>query len=189
MNLAWIEPLAVITALLAVGLGVLGKRITWIFWLLSSTLYGWIFAQARLWADCGLQVMFFVAAVWGWRHWGKQSFYPVVMSLRASLLAVAAAFLGWLVLYALLLALGGQAAWGDAFVGAASLVAQVLMVRQRLEHWFFWLAANLVGVLLFWSQDLRATAGLYLLFAFMAIGGYWQWTKRLQALADDPSRL
>ena len=61
MTLAWIEPLAVITALLAVGLGVLGQRITWLFWVLSSALFGWIFAEAKLWADCGLQVMFFFA--------------------------------------------------------------------------------------------------------------------------------
>jgi len=46
LTLAWIEPLAVITALLAVGLGVLGQRITWLFWVLSSALFGWIFAEA-----------------------------------------------------------------------------------------------------------------------------------------------
>jgi len=186
LTLAWIEPLAVITALLAVGLGVLGQRITWLFWVLSSALFGWIFAEAKLWADCGLQVMFFFAALWGWRQWGRRSFQPVAMGGRARLVAVAVALLCWLGLYALLLLLGGRAALGDAFVGSASLVAQILMVRQRLEHWLFWLAANLAAVLLFWSQNLKATAGLYLLFALMAVGGYWHWKRQAFALGQEP---
>ncbi|NBT00047.1 MAG: hypothetical protein EBS61_05235 [Betaproteobacteria bacterium] len=68
---------------------------------------------------------------------------------------------------------------GDAFVASFSLIGQVLMVRQRLEHWLFWLVANLTGVGLFWVQGLKATAGLYLVFALLALIGLRQWQKQI----------
>ncbi|MEY3154131.1 MAG: hypothetical protein RL109_549 [Pseudomonadota bacterium] len=179
MSHAWIEWLAVFTALTAVGLGVLGRRITWIFWLISSLLYLRIFAEAKLWADTALQLVFMLAAVWGWLRWGRQVFSPGVMPMRARLVALTCACLCWLALYGLLTRMGGQAVLADAFVGAFSLVAQILMVRQRIEHWLFWLAANLMGVGLFWLQGLKATAALYLLFALLALVGLRQWQRQL----------
>jgi len=186
LSLVWIEPLAVINALLAVGLGVMGKRITWLFWVSSSLLYGWIFAQARLWADSALQLVFLAAAVWGWQSWGRSDFCPGFMSLAQRSMALLCAVVLWSALSAVLLATGGSAPLADAFVGANSLVAQVLMVRQRTEHWLFWLAANLAGVGLFWSQELKATAALYLLFAAMALSGFWRWSRKVNP-SDEPS--
>jgi len=179
LSAAWIEWLAVFSALLAVGLGVLGRRVTWVFWVISSRCYLGIFAEAKLWADSGLQLVFILAAIWGWLRWGKQAFSPGLMALRGRLFALSSALLAWLALFGLLRLLGGEAALGDAFVAAFSLVAQILMVRQRLEHWLFWIAANLTGVLLFWIQGLKATAGLYLLFALLALIGFSQWRKQM----------
>lgn len=137
------------------------------------------FAEAKLWADTALQLVFMLAAVWGWLRWGRQVFSPGVMPMRARLVALTCACLCWLALYGLLTRMGGQAVLADAFVGAFSLVAQILMVRQRIEHWLFWLAANLMGVGLFWLQGLKATAGLYLLFALLALVGLRQWQRQL----------
>jgi nicotinamide mononucleotide transporter len=196
LSAAWIEWLAVFSALLAVGLGVLGRRITWVVWVISSLFYFAIFAQAKLWADSGLQLVFILAAIWGWLRWGKQAFLPGLMALRGRLLALLSALLTWLALFGLLSWLGGEAASGDAFVAAFSLVAQILMVRQRLEHWLFWIAANLTAVGLFWLQGLKATAGLYVLFALMALIGFSQWRRhmnqetwqRSEGLPQEPSQ-
>lgn len=191
MSHAWIEWFAVGSALLAVGLGVLGLRITWIFWVISSLFYLHIFAEARLWADSALQLVFIAAAIWGWLRWGRQVFSPGLMAMKARLIAIFCACLCWLVVYGLLTILGGHAALGDAFVASFSLIGQVLMVRQRLEHWLFWLVANLTGVGLFWIQGLKATAGLYLFFALLALIGLRQWQKQidLQVLSSQAAYL
>jgi len=172
-----LEWAAAAVALTAVGLGILGRRATWPFWILSSLLYAVVFAQSRLWADASLQFVFVAAAVWGWVSWGRVRFAPVHLGRRAYWLAwVSLAVLITLMQSGLRLA-GGSSVWGDAVVTSSSLLAQSLMVQQKVEHWHFWLLANLCGVWLFWSQHLLATAVLYAVFAALALAGWRHWTR------------
>jgi len=183
-GLAWViaaithpalEWVAAVLALAAVGLGVFGKRATWPMWMVASLLYALVFARSKLWADALLQFVFIAAACWGWLRWGQMHFAPAHLRLPHYLLAwLAAALLSSVLQLGLRLA-GGSAVWGDAVVTSASLVAQALMVQQKIEHWHFWLIANLCAVALFWSQQLLATALLYSVFAALALSGWYRW--------------
>jgi nicotinamide mononucleotide transporter len=172
-----LEWAAAAVALTAVGLGILGKRATWLVWILSSLRYAVVFVQSRLWADALLQLVFVAAAVWGWVIWGRVRFAPVHLGARAYWLAWALlAVLSTLMQSGLRLA-GGSSVWGDAVVTSSSLLAQTLMVQQKVEHWHFWLLANLCGVWLFWSQQLLATAWLYAVFGALALAGLRHWNR------------
>jgi nicotinamide mononucleotide transporter len=74
--------------------------------------------------------------------------------------------------------IGGVATWGDAFVFVGSLAAQVLMVREYVEAWPMWVAVNVVGVVLYGSQDLYFTAIFYAVLIGMAVVGWRSWGKR-----------
>ena len=65
-----LEFASVLLAFIGVGLGIVGTRWTWPFYFVSSLLYGWLFLSWHLPASAGMQVIFLVAAVWGWFTWG-----------------------------------------------------------------------------------------------------------------------
>jgi nicotinamide mononucleotide transporter len=71
-----LESLAAIVSFIGVWLGTTGKRITWPWWAASSALYMVFFYQADLFASAALQIVFIVAAVWGWRDWAPTGATP-----------------------------------------------------------------------------------------------------------------
>ena len=62
----------------------------------------------------------------------------------------------------------------------ASVLAQLLLMRRRLETWYGWLLVNTLAVPLFASRELYLTAGLYGLFWCNAWYGLYRWRCALQ---------
>lgn len=71
------------------------------------------------------------------------------------------------------------APYADAFVVVASLIAQWLMARKKIESWFFWITVDVVAIGVYLYKSLYVTTGLYTVFLFMAISGYFVWRKSL----------
>ena len=71
--------------------------------------------------------------------------------------------------------------YGDAFTTVASLIAQWLMARKRVESWFFWISVDVVAIGIYWYKDLFLTSGLYAAFLVLAIVGLFAWRKSLGA--------
>ena len=78
--------------------------------------------------------------------------------------------------------------WMDAFTTALSLGAQILQNRKKLEHWFFWITADLFYVYLYIARDLWLTSILYAIFLAMCIAGLRAWRDELPALRLPASR-
>jgi nicotinamide mononucleotide transporter len=68
-ELSYLEFFALIASLVGVGLGITGKRITWPWWAISAILYGILFLQWELFASAALQIVFIIAAIFGWFGW------------------------------------------------------------------------------------------------------------------------
>ena len=176
-----LELTAVITSATGVWLGTTGKRIMWPWYGMSGVLYGWLFFNYDLYASASLQLVFIAAAIWGWFGWGPQgaSSRNLSWALRASVLSVGTVI--WLLITPFLVSLGAAAALPDAFGLVFSVIAQVLMVLQFRENWVIWFVVNVVYVALFWSQDLKFTSLLYVVFAAIALRGWINWQKLQRA--------
>jgi len=172
-----LEFAAVIASLVGVWLGTTGKQIMWPWWALSSALYGWLFLNYDLYASAALQVVFIAAAIWGWFGWGPKG----AISKNLSWVKRAVIFVGgivtWLVITPWLISLGAAAAQPDAFGLVFSVIAQVLMVLEYRENWMLWFIVDALYVALYWSQDLKFTSLLYVLFTAIAIRGWINWQK------------
>ena len=181
-DLTVIECSAVVLAFVAIGLGIRGTRWSWPFYFLSSSLYGMLFLQFNLLASATLQLIFMAAAIWGWFSWGREG---VRLPSRLTRVQRTTGALGvlvlWTVLAPLLKSIGGAATWGDAFMLVGSLAAQLLMVRQKLETWPAWIIVNIVGAVLYASQELYFTALFYAALILMAVTGWRQWLARAAA--------
>ena len=153
--------------------------------LLNVAAYAWIFYEYRLYADAGLQVVYFGLNLVGWYLWlfgGENRTELQVrrtsrreLALIGLFIAAATGFLWWL-----LGKLGGAAKFWDALTTSISLSAQWLQSRKKLECWHLWILADVIYVPLYISRGLNLTALLYGVFLCMAVMGLLAWQKSVK---------
>lgn len=178
-----LELAGVATGVIAVALTVAEKPLCWPLGMVNVALFAVVFARARLYADAGLQVVYFVLCAYGWWQWlhggrggGKLEVGRVPVRVAAALAAGAAAFA---LALGTLLARATDAAFPflDSALAAGSLAAQFLQARKWLESWALWIALDVVYVGLYVAKQLQATALLYLLFVALAVAGHLSWRR------------
>jgi nicotinamide mononucleotide transporter len=178
-----VEAVAVLCGIGYILLAIRQRRACWIFGGLSTALYVWVFADARLYLQAVLQVLYVVLAVHGWRQWtreGGDGAGPVVRRLDLrSHGAVLAAVAGLTLVTAPLLAAWSDSAapWADSLGTWASIAATWLMIRKVAANWLWWIAVDGGLAVLFASQGLLFTAVLYVAFALLAVSGWRAWRR------------
>lgn len=174
-----LEFVAATTSLVGVYLGTTGKRITWPWWVLSSSLYGVFFYQVDLFASAMLQIVFIGAAIYGWFGWAPTGAVPGTISTRNRLRIAIATVVSVAFLSPVLADIGAAATWTDAFILVASLVAQLMMIYEKYETWMLWLIVNIVATIQYLSLGYWFTAVVYAIFAVVAIIGWKRWRDSL----------
>jgi nicotinamide mononucleotide transporter len=181
-----VEIAAFVFTLICVALTVRQNIWCWPTGIIGVSLYAVVFYQSKLYADMGLQAVYFVVSFYGWYHWlhGKGGeMLPATWATRRMLWGSIAAGAVGTVLLALLLTYHTDAAvpWGDSALTSFSLVAQWLLSRKHIENWIIWIIVDFFYVILFAYKDLNLTAVLYAIFFVLAILGYYEWKKTLVA--------
>ena len=184
----WLEPLAVATGVVSVYLSVRQKIWSWPTALVNVALYFAVFRDQKLYADMGLQVIYFGLSLYGWYEWlyGGANRTELRVSRAGSRMAItlmAIAVVGVGVLGTLFARFTDAALpYVDSATATTSLVAQWMMTRKVLENWAVWIAVDVVYVGMFIYKSLYLTAGLYAGFFVLAVMGHVQW--RRSYLAD-----
>lgn len=147
------------------------------------TCIGIVLAEARLYAEAGLQVFFFVVNAWGWFVWSRAKGTDEAVSVswmrngaRAGWLAATAALS---ITLGLLLARFTDAAlpMADSAVAGMSVAAQFLLTFRRIENWVLWIVVDVVSIALYVARDLPLLAVLYTAFLALSVLGLREWTK------------
>lgn len=169
------------------------NRLTWPVGLVSVLLFLVIYYQIRLYSDMLEQVYYLGASLYGWWYWSRTRSAPnappaVRYSTGRALLAYGLATAG------LAAALGGimsqihlwlpavfpaAAAYPylDALTTVMSLTAMWLMARQHIESWLYWIIVDGVGVWLYFRQDVKFIALLYVILLGLAVKGWSDWHR------------
>ncbi|MFQ1678212.1 nicotinamide riboside transporter PnuC [Pantoea dispersa] len=122
-DLSWIEAIGTLAGLLCIWLASQEKIINYLFGLINVTLFAVIFFQIQLYASLLLQLFFFVANVYGWYAWSRQtSNHEAALKIRWLPLPKA---IGW---------------------GAACVIAIALMTRC-IDPVFAFLTRTAVGLM------------------------------------------
>jgi nicotinamide mononucleotide transporter len=175
-----LEFIAAVTSFVGVLLGTTGKRITWPWWALSSALYGVFFYQVELYASAALQIIFIIAAVYGWKGWAPTGAVPGTTSARNRRYIAIGTIISVAALSPLLSSIGAAATWSDAFLLIGSLVAQVMMVYEKYEAWIVWLIVDIAGTVQYALLGYWFTAVLYAMFTVVAAIGWKRWHGSLR---------
>lgn len=160
---------------------------TWWTGIIGCALFALLFWQSRLYADVTLQLFFIVASAAGWWHWlrgdGRAQALPISRAPRRQLVA---ALSGGIIVAAIHGALlhrytDAYAPFVDSLVLCLSVVAQLMLIRRRLENWPLWLLVNTLAVPLFASRGLYLTAALYTVYWINALIAWRHWARLLAA--------
>ena len=184
LTLAWTELAAAALGLLNVVL--LVRRSVWNFpaAMAMVTLVGITLFEARLYAETGLQLFFFVVNGWGWYLWhaareGEAEQVPVGWMGRqarigwATVTVVLSLTLGW-VLHRFT---DAALPFADSAIAGASITAQLLLSLRRIENWVLWIAIDVASVALYIDRALYFLAALYVVLGIMSVLGLRAWRK------------
>ncbi|MEN9352163.1 MAG: hypothetical protein RL476_123 [Actinomycetota bacterium] len=174
-----LEFVAALTSLSAVILGTTKRRITWPWWALSSILYGVFFYQVDLFASAALQIIFVIAAIFGWFGWAPTGAVPGNVSGRDRLIIAIVTILSVAFLAPVLSEIGAAATWTDAFVLIGSLTAQLMMIYEKYETWIVWIIVDVVATVQYLLLGYYFTALLYGIFTVVAVVGWKRWHDSL----------
>lgn len=188
-DVTWVELLAFVLSLWMVGCNMRVHPLAWPLAIVSSALYGLLFAHFKLYGEASLQLFFIVVAGWGWWQWlrgrGEDGSALKVRRLGRTqgLWALAATLAAWPIVGALLDHItDSDVPYFDALPTVASVTGQILLGRKLIENWPVWVAVNVVSVALFYSKGLWLTVLLYALFTVLALAGWRAW-QRLEGRA------
>ncbi|WP_193212417.1 nicotinamide riboside transporter PnuC [Luteolibacter marinus] len=153
---------------------------SWPIGLANNVFFALLFWRARLFADFGLQGVYFALGVWGWWQWlhgGRNRGALKIARASAKEWVGIAVFLvaGTWGLRELLVVVNGAAPFFDALTTVLCLAAQYLLCRKRLENWWLWIAADLIYVPLYLSRGLPLTSLLYAGFIVLCVLGMKRW--------------
>jgi nicotinamide mononucleotide transporter len=192
--MSWLEVLGVVSGALAIALIARESVWGWPVSIVSSASYVFVFFQARLYADSGLQVCYVALSAYGWLAWWRGTTIGVsstVRVCRAPVAAVSAALsvgvCGSGVLYLVLARTDAVLPWLDAPSASFSLVGQWMQARKWIQNWPLWILVDLVYVGLYMLRALYLTAGLYLIFAAIAVMGWMIWHRTLTQRTTSPA--
>ena len=182
-----VEAIATVLGITSVFLLVRQNIWCWRPGIVMVTLYVFIFYDAKLYSDMGLQVYYIFMQVYGWVHWvrgGAANGQLPVTQLggrgRTAWLVVCAA--GTAALGFLMDAYTDAAlAYWDACTTVMSLVAQFLQARKLVECWVLWIAVDVLAVGIYLVKGLYITTGLYAVFLGLAGWGLIEWRRSLRA--------
>jgi len=201
---AW-EIVAAVLALAYLVLAMYKSLWCWVCAFVSSAIYVVLMAKQGLLMDSLLNAYYVVMAVYGYKTWtsskqGQGEMQVVTWTWSQHLLAavfivvfssvnsiVLQAIAPWLANASSKLGFGYvqvvRSPWWDSFVTWSSVVTTWMVARRVLENWLYWIVVDGVAAVLYWSRDLKYTAGLFIIYVVMVVYGYFQWRGKLRLAA------
>jgi nicotinamide mononucleotide transporter len=144
---------------------------------------GIVLVEAKLYAEAGLQVFFFVVNAWGWWLWSRvrdeESGVPVRWLSGPARFAWGIGTALFSVALGLSLSRWTDAAlpMADSAVTGMSVAAQFLLSFRRIENWVLWVVIDAVSIALYVIRDLHLLAVLYVAFLVLSVIGLREWTR------------
>lgn len=159
----------------------------WIVGSIMPAIYIVVLYKAGIYADCGMEVYYFFAGIYGLIIWlrGKTesgtkvdiSHTPRKLWTRLSLLFV--------VLFVAIAAFlrectDSQVPYIDSFTTTLSIIGMWMLSRKYIEQWGVWLVVDAVSSGLYIYKGIYGRSILYAIYTIMAIYGWYAWQKKLK---------
>lgn len=155
--------------------------------LISTSIFVYLLFKWQLIGDMMINGYYFVMSLYGWYIWTRKidSTHVTPISkttkqeqLLGSIIFIATLFLVFLVYHFFDMWIG-WVAYVDTLTTALFFVGMWLMAKRKIEHWMFWIVADIISVPLYFYKGLTFSSLQYLGFTIIAIFGFLAWKKLL----------
>jgi nicotinamide mononucleotide transporter len=190
LHLHYPELIAVITGFLYVIYTIRENKLLWLFGIVSSGLYVWIFYQSGIYAYALLYIYYVLIGFYGWYNWSRKQTDPEKHTIN---LPVKRATLGYLwaclsitgvlvfpIYYLLKEFTSSDMALADAILTSGGMVATWMLTQKLIEQWLFWIVIDLLSMGVMIYKALYPSALLFLIYTLLAIKGFVEWKKELK---------
>lgn len=178
-----LEIFANISNLISVFLANRNSVHTWWTGIIGTILFGVLFFEVKLYADVILQIFFIITNFYGWWAW-------LYGGEKRRELPISRIYLSQLIIFtilAIIITIGhgyllhsltdASFPFIDSIVLVFSIIAQFLLMKRKLESWYFWILVDVVACPLYAAKGLYLTSAIYFLFLINAVLGLINWLK------------
>ena len=163
----------------------------WITSIIMPAIYLYVYYNAGLYADFGINIYYLAIALYGWLAWrynfslrgrkGNSKELAISHIERKRLPVLAVLFLLLWAGIALILTsfTDSTVPLSDAFTTSLSIVGMYMLARKYVEQWCVWLIVDIASSALYVYKELYFTAALYAVYAIIAIFGYRKWKEMI----------
>lgn len=159
----------------------------WIVGSIMPAIYIVVLYKAGIYADCGMEVYYFFAGIYGLIIWlrGKtesgtevaishtpRKLWPRLSLLFVVLFVAIAAFLRECT--------DSRVPYIDSFTTTLSIIGMWMLSRKYIEQWGVWLVVDAVSSGLYIYKGIYGRSILYAIYTIMAIYGWYAWQKKLK---------
>ena len=172
----------------SVCLAAQGNILTYAFGFAQVLTYTWLCVTQRFYGEIAINAYYFGTMIYGVFAWRKRLKVETLDSNVERLVTPRSLSLRTILLIAVLtLAVSRLTGWGlaawtddtqpylDAFTTIPALVAQVLMILVYREHWFLWLAVDILSVVLWWRAGDYCMVAQYAFWCINCLYGLRRW--------------
>ncbi|RGK93375.1 nicotinamide riboside transporter PnuC [Prevotella disiens] len=160
----------------------------WLTGLIMPIVYTFVYYEAKLYADFGMQIYYILAAVYGFLYWQfgrkkKENIeVPITRFPKQKILPTLFVFLLlWGAIYYVLITFtNSNVPVLDSFGNVLSIVGLWALAKKYIEQWWIWVVADIELSALYIYKNIPFTAGLYALYAIIAVAGFYKWKKMMK---------
>ena len=154
----------------------------WLFGMIGTGCYFFIFKEDKSWANMMLQIFFIAQAIYGWVNWSETNTKSVTLSDNMAIsIQLSAIMFGITFLYAINELYIFKLSILDITTTTISVCALYLTAKKKLESWGYWGFVNVLYIILFIQGEHWLSATLYTIFLINAYLGYKEWKKSIKA--------
>jgi len=178
-----LETLAVIFSVIYVILATKENIWCWAAALISVGLYMYICYQAKLYAETGLQVFYFIMAIYGYFSWSKNDGALMISEWSTNkhfIIILSATLITFLLGFIFSIYTDAKMPIVDSFTTVFSVFATFMVVKKILSNWLYFIVIDIIAIHLYYSRDLHLTSFLFLIYTLIAVFGFLKWTRILQ---------
>jgi len=175
-----LEILAVLFTLTSVYLTRKQNIWCWLFGMIGTICYFFIFKEDKSWANMMLQVFFLAQAIYGWVNWKMIDGNKITLSDNIEIsIQISFIMFGVAFVYPLNQLYDFNLSMLDISTTIISVCALYLTAKKKLESWGYWGFVNVLYIILFIQGGHWLSMGLYTIFLINAYFGYKEWKSNI----------
>ncbi|MGG9964681.1 nicotinamide riboside transporter PnuC [Ferruginibacter sp. SUN106] len=191
-NTGMLEIIAVLSGLLALLFASKENVYAYPAFLVNRTVFLFLGFDEELVGEICVDLLFIALCIYGWKIWlkrdrkkhrivrvtssDKKDWLLQLVFFMISLVGISLSFIYFKKEFTT-----GASAWIDAFAVATALTAMLLIARKKTEAWYWWIATNIVLMILFFTRNYFLMTIYHFALLAMCVWGLRKWNKRKNA--------